>query len=1022
MKHPVMMKIATVLLTAVFGLSAMAQQITVKGRIVDAAGPVIGATVLQVGTTNGVSTDMDGHFSLSVPSSSSVEISCVGYVTQRFAAGSVPAEIILVEDTQFIDETIVVGYGVQKKSNITGAIASVKSEALENRSNETVGSSLQGKLAGVQVLNTSGAPGASSSFRIRGYSSTSSSPDPLIIVDGLKIKSMDYLDPESVESVEVLKDAASAAIYGAQAGNGVILITTKNGSEDNAKFFYNNLFSFRAPLQNMNMMNAAEYKQYWMEGGYPESSFQYADTNWQDVMFNTGIIQRHTVGVQGGSGKLTYYVDATYAYNDGIVTGQYDTNERITGQINVSYQLKPWLKIGTTNSIERGKTKSVSQNIITGTGSAIAAAYYYDPTVPVVYDNDSMIPEGTGLLQGEAQGFKVMRDEQGRMYGQSMILVSDLWNPLLMRNVAGLIVGPTEYWRSNINGTVYTDITPFKGFTFTSRLGYRMNYSYGKGYNPSYYMNPYQSQVNPVIQGSVSNQIYYQWENFANYLRTFGKNEIALMAGMEYASTRFETMSAQANGLTNEAENFRYLSFYEPTASSRTMEGTDYSRSNLSFFSRIGYTYDNRYNIQVNFRADAFGMSKLSRQNRWGFFPSISAGWTVSNESFFKNHFNRDIFSFLKFRGSWGINGNIDSLGDFSWTNAMSLSGQYNIMDSGLVTAANPSTILANPNVTWESSRQIDAGVDARFLKDRLALTVDYYNKITTNMLASVNAPAVSGASTTYINSGIIRNNGWEFDLSWKDGIGKDFSYTISANLSTVSNMVVESPLGKGRVAGGNNFFLPVTYLESGYPMWYIRTNKVKGFSDTGLATYYSAEELGTDDGKDYVGDGIPDFTYGITISLRYKNVDMTVFGSGVQGNEMFLSIYRPDLPEANLPKFVFDGRWTPQNAANATYPAPQTNMMTNFGIAQSDLWVFDASYFKIKQIQLGYTMPQKVLDFLHLKGLRVYGSVENALTFTKYPGNDPESMSATFGNSISMDRVNYPSTRNFNFGINLSF
>ena len=1014
--------LSAVILLLAGAFTARAQQLTVRGTVVDAAGPVIGATVLEAGTTNGTSTDMDGHFTLTVPASARVEISCVGYESQSFSAREVPSQIVLVEDSVFLDETVVVGYGVQKRSNVTGAIASVKSEALENRSNETVGSSLQGKLAGVQVLNTSGAPGASSSFRIRGYSSHTSSPDPLIIVDGLKIKSMDYLDPESVESVEVLKDAASAAIYGAQAGNGVILITTKAGREDNARVFYNNLFSFRSPLQNIEMMNAAQYKEYWMEGGVPESSFQYADTNWQDVMFETGMMHRHTVGLQGGNNKLSYYVDATYSNNDGIVTGKYDTNERITGQINVSYQIKPWLKIGTNNSIERGMTRNVSQNIMTGTGSAIAAAYYFDPTVPVVYENDSLIPEGTGLLKGEAEGNRVMRDEQGRMYGQSMILVSDLWNPLLMRYISGLGVRTSESWRTNINGTAYADLTPFKGFTFTSRFGYRLSSSYAKGYNPSYWMNPYQSQVNPVIQASTSNQQYYQWENFANYLKSFGKNDIALMAGMEFASTRYETLQAQANGLKNEEENFRYVQFYDPTASSRTMSGMDYSRSNLSFFSRLGYTYDNRYNLQVSMRADAFGMAKLAKQNRWGFFPSVSAGWTVSNEGFFKNLFSKEGFSFLKFRGSWGINGNIDSLGDFSWTNAMSLSGQYDIMNQGLVTAANPSTVLANPNVTWETSRQIDAGVDARFFRDRLTLTVDYYNKVTTNMLASVSAPAVSGASTTYVNSGKIRNTGWEFDLGWKDDIGRDFKYSITANLSTVTNMVEESPLGKGRTAGGSNFFLPVTYLEAGYPMWYIRTNKVKGYSDTGLPTYYSAEELGTDDGKDYAGDGIPDFTYGITISLSYKNFDMTIFGSGVQGNEMFLSIYRPDLAEANLPKFVYDGRWTPSTASTATYPAPQTNMMTNFGIATSDLWVFDASYFKIKQIQLGYTVPRKVLDFLHLKGLRIYGSVENAFTFTKYPGNDPESMSSTFGNLISMDRVNYPSTRNFNFGVNVSF
>jgi len=837
------------------------------------------------------------------------------------------------------------------------------------------------------------------------------------------VKSMDYLNPESVESIEVLKDAASAAIYGAQAGNGVVLITTKQGNKSNTRVFYNNLFSFRAPIENIEMMNAAQYKEYWMEGGIAESSFQDADTNWQEEMFERGFMQRHTIGLQGGNDQFSYFIDATYLKNNGMLTGNYDRNERITGQINVSYKIKPWLKIGTNNSIERGMTKNVSQNAFTGTGSAVAAAYYFDPTVPVVYEDEASIPVGTGIADALAKGLPVMRDENGKIYGQSMILKSDLWNPYLMRYVYDTNMGVpySDSWRTNINGSLYGELTPFKGFVFTSRFGYRMSSTYAKGYNPSFFINPQQQSATPHMRTMTNNNQYYQWENFANYNRTFGNHDISAMVGMEFASTRYESLNAFANGLTSEEDNFHYLDYYDTTASRREMGGRDYSRSNMSYFGRLGYTYGERYNIQASFRADAYGMAKLSKANRWGVFPSVSAGWTTSNEPFFKNNIG-DWFSFLKFRGSWGINGNIDSLGDFSWTNAMSLNGQYNIMDDSLITAANPSNILANPNVTWEESRQVDVGLDLRFFRDRLAFTVDYYNKFTTNMLSRVAAPAVSGTSYTYINAGKIQNTGWEFDLSWKDGVGKDFSYSIQANLSTVNNLVVESPLGEGRTAGGGNFYMPVTYLETGYPMWYIRTSKVTGFTDNGMAITASADELGTDDGNYYAGDGIPDFTYGLTISLRYKSFDLNIFGNGVQGVEKFLSIYRPDLAMANLPKFVYDQRWTKDNAANAKYPAPCTNMGLNHVYATSDMWVFDASYFKLKQIQLGYTLPKKALEKLHIKGLRIYGSVENVFTITKYPGNDPESISATFGNSIAVDRVSYPSARSFNFGLNFSF
>ena len=428
----------TVILSLGTALASLAQQITIKGTVVDAAGPVVGATVIEQGTSNGTSTGVDGAYTLTVSRGSVVEVSCIGYASQTFQAANIPSTITLVEDSEFLEETVVVGYGVQKKSNVTGAIAQVKSEAIENRSNENVGSALQGKLAGVMIISNSGDPGASSAFRIRGYSSTNSSPDPLLIVDGLKVRNIDYLDPESVESIEVLKDAASAAIYGSQAGNGVVLITTKSGNEGNVRVFYNNMFTFQKPLQNIKLMNAQQFKTYWQEANpnLGDDMFQGADTDWQDVVFETGIMQRHTVGFQGGNNRFSYYVDATYMDNNGIVTGDYDINKRITGQINVSYKVKPWLQVGTNTSIERGYTHTVSSNLgFAPTGSAIGGAYYYDPTTPVVYENDSDIPSATGLLQAEAAGLPVWRDEQGRMYGQSFLFNSNLWNPLLMRHV-----------------------------------------------------------------------------------------------------------------------------------------------------------------------------------------------------------------------------------------------------------------------------------------------------------------------------------------------------------------------------------------------------------------------------------------------------------------------------------------------------------------------------------------------------------------------------------------------------------
>jgi TonB-linked SusC/RagA family outer membrane protein len=926
-----------------------------------------------------------------------------------------------------LDEVVVVGYGVQKKSNVTGAIASIKSDDIVNRSNETVGSALQGKLAGVQILNTSGAPGASSTFRIRGFSSTVSSPDPLFIVDGLKVNDIDYLDPNGIESIEILKDAASAAIYGAQAGNGVVLITTRKGAEGYAKITYNNLFTFSSPAKNMEMMNAAQFKEYWTEyGQFNEGSFQDADTDWQDVMFETGALMRHTIGVQGGNNKGSFYAEATYLDNDGIVTGKKDINERITGQINADYKIKPWLKVGVTTSIERGYTRRVSDNNFAGTGSSVAGAYYYDPTVPVTYRNDSDAPATLNLLGAEAAGFNVFRDAAGKLYGQSLAMTSNLWNPLVMLETqdVGVDTEARESWRTNINGTAYAEITPFEGFVFTSRLGYRFFTSYSTGYAPPYYVNVQQVSTEARIMGRSFNNVYYQWENFVNYNKSFGEHDLSAMAGFEYGKNRMEYIKAHANNLTNLNDNFHYLEYYDPNASNRTMGGFDYYRANTSYFARIGYTYADKYNVQASFRADAYDLSKLSKDNRWGYFPSVSAGWTVTNEDFIRN-LNQNLLTFLKLRTSYGINGNINSLTDFTWTNAMTLSGLYSLNNTGMIMAANPSEVLANPDLTWEESRQYDLGIDMRFLKDRLTLSVDYYNKITTGMLTSISAPAVSGTSTQYVNRGKIKNSGFEFDFGWKSRIGKDFNYGITANLATIKNEVVESPLGAGRTAGGQNFFVPITYLESGYPMYSIRTYVHKEINpETGIPVYYTAEELGTDDGRDYTGSGIPDFTYGLTINLKYRNVDLTLFGSGVQGNEMFLAAFRPDLPICNLPAYLFTERWTPANP-NASFPKANMqdgSIMTGGRYSMSDFWVFDASYFKMKQIQIGYTLPQGLLGKTGITDLRIYASAENLFTFTGYKGNDPESMSATYGVDIGIDRVNYPSTRNYIFGLNLSF
>ena len=1009
------------------GTIVISQQKAISGVVVDENGePLPGVTVVIKGTTTGQITDFDGKFQITdVPEGATLEFSFVGMRSQEVAVGNQSViNVTMEEETIGLDEVVAVGYGVMKKSNVTGSIASVKSEALENRSTEDVGHSIQGKVAGVQVLATSGAPNAKTTFRIRGYSSTGSS-DPLYIVDGLKVADISYLNQESIESVEILKDASSAAIYGAEAGNGVVLITTKKGSAGKSRIFYNMQYSVSSQGSKMDMMNASQFGEYWTEAGMVNNSvLGNADTDWQDVIFDKGHLQRHTVGFEGSDDKGSLYVALSYLHNNGMVTGNKDTNERVTAQVNASYKMNDWLTIGTTNSIERGESSGVSENSFTGTGSAIGGAYFFDPTVPVVYENDSDAPDY--LLNAEADGWNVFRMD-GKLYGNSRIMQSNLWNPLGMIDYVD-----NKSSRTNINGTMYGDITPIEGLTFTSRLGYRIGNDYSTSYTHPYYWNPMQNVQNGSLDNSSIHNFYYQWENFGNYLFTVGKSDFAVMAGMQFARNRTESQSASTNRLRSEAENYRYLDYSSPDAQDDISGNVNIS-SNISYFGRISWSYDNRYTLQGSIRGDAYDLSKLSAENRWGVFPAVSGSWTVSNEGFMED-VNTDVLSNLRLRASWGINGNISSLRNYPYAAPLALGGSYYSItgSSGLITGAAPSNILANPSLSWEESDQVDVGLDARFLGDRLTFGFDYYVKNTTDMLSTIDAPSISGLSRQTINAGKIRNSGLEFELSWRDNIG-DLNYSIETNLSTINNEVIESPYGEtGRQPGGTNFFSPVTYFEAGYPIWYIRTYVHDHIDEaTGLPIYKTAEELGTDDGKDNVGSAIPDFTYGITLNLDYKGFDLKVFGSGVQGVESFLSVYRPDSPLANLPSYLYTDRWSPTNV-DAAYPKANSS---DGLYATSDFWVHDASYFKIKQIQLGYTFQASLLDKIKLSSLRAFVSLENFFTFTKYPGNDPESMSTvengpaqeifpgfSMGSTIGVDRINYPTMKSVLFGINLSF
>ena len=1004
-------------LLTVSGAAVSAQNVTVKGKVTDSRGePVIGATVmLSSNQTVGTQTDLSGNYSISVPSSASLIYSCVGYATQTVAvAGRSVIDIVLAEDTEFLEETVVIGYGVQRKSDVTGAIASVKESDLENRTAIDVAQALQGKAAGVQIVNASGAPGAASSIQIRGYSSNSKT-SPLMIVDGLKVNDISYLDPESIASIEILKDAASAAIYGVEAGNGVVLVTTKSGQKGSGRVFYN----FQHSIQNVahlpEMMNAKEYMDYMvLAGAATPDGFGYdgkTDTKWTDYMLETGHQDRHTVGVEGGNDRAKFYTSLSYTDNNGIVKGDKDIFRRLVGQINAEYKVKDWLTVGVNTTIDRSVRRAVSESSSISE-SVMGAMFVHDPTTPYIYDDNAIPTRVQGMIND-----KLPRDPNGHIYGISAFNeTSYMWHPQAI-----LDRSDTETQSFRTRGTAYANLMPLPGLVITSRFGFQGGYSHTNTYNHEVYISSKTNQA-MSISGSTNDRLYYQWENFANYNKSFGKHDFTVMAGMSYQQTNTDNLRGTAYVLSSDDPNFRYLDNAVNNAN-MSIGGQPEVRANMSYFGRLGWSYANKYFLQANFRADAYDSSKLDKNHRWGYFPSVSAGWTVSNEPFMQGVKQALNLSFLKLRASWGVNGNVNALGAYQYASSLETNKNYGYNLNGtFLVGVRPSKVLPNPNIKWETSRQVDVGLDLRMFSERLTFSVDWYNKNTHDLLTSTTAPANTGAETVYVNAGLVNNHGTEFELGWKDTIG-DFNYGISGNLSTVHNKVVKGT-SKDRVPGQKIWSsYDVTYFEEGYPLWYLRTFMVDHIDpQTGAAVYKDFNNDGaiTPDDRDFAGSGIPDFTYGVTLNLGWKGFDMLVLGAGSQGAELLYAVTRADALQQNTLKIFYSDAW--KNASSTGYKYPKPDSSDKF-YRCSNMRVYDASFFKIKQIQLGYTLPRKLVKKLAMSSLRAYVSLDDWFTFTKYPGLDPEtSHVGSSASGLGVDYGSYPISKKLVFGVNVSF
>ena len=1041
------------LLSVLCFFTVLAQAQTVKGIVRDQNGDaIIGATVKVLGSRGGTVTDNKGQYSIDAPSGSILSVSYVGYLTKQIRLrGENSVDVTLMEDNTTLNDIVVIGYGTQKKSDLTGAVASVKAEEIKNLSVSDAGAVLQGKASGVQIVNGSGSPGEGAQIRVRGYSTNSSKLGPLLIVDGTKVDNIQYIDPSIIESMEVLKDAASAAIYGAEAGNGVVIITTKNGSAGTAKVSYRLKAINQSLGRKADIFNAADYIEYQSYIGnlsqetLNANHYNGQDTNWYDELYGDSWAIQHNFTVQGGNDKGHFFADLGILDNDGIIKGDKDVYKRFSVQVNADYQFYKWLSVKSNINVEKWSRKSLGG----GYQSILNAVTSTDPlTAPYVYSQDDM---GLGMKaqwatenHGTVMTPPEYTDENPVWYGTSKYFADSNGNPLAMRDRSHATSSGI-----NVRGNLEANLTPVDGLVITSRLGYRITQGNGHDYSQPWWLNLKNAKSTSYsISANTDAGLYYQWENFINYNKTFGKHALGLMAGMSFQKTHDDNSRISSNAqepvLYGDGDpNYNYINFLTDAGKKNLSVNNiinDYY--GLSYFGRLTYSFDDRYSIQANFRRDAFSAEKLSKDARWGTFPSFSAGWTISNESFFKNAVSENFISFLKLRASWGQNGNVAPLSDYKWSAVIPVGGYYQFEPGSYYPGGAPDKI-ANADLQWEKAEQIDVALDARFLRGRLSLTVDWYKKTTKDFLIEATSMFENGGLKGWVNSGEVLNQGFDIELGWRDNIG-DLKYGISVNASPLKNEVqsvseLYPRLQQTGISGFNNKLNPC--FETGHEVWYYRGFEYAGVyneslysGDTfdkdnlGKALYYDKDGkltlAPTDEDKKDLGSAIPKVTYGVTLNLEYKGFDFTVFGTGASGQKIYNLMVSADTPEGNGLDAWWKGSSRVQDGALVKlgeYP-DMKYVAKDWNFFSSSAALFSGNYFKFKQIQLGYTVPNSITKKFLVSDLRFSVSLDDFFVITDYPGADPEVSSVGDNWSRGFDNGSYPFSKKVVFGVNVSF
>lgn len=1073
-------KFALLSLLMLFSASVMAQ-VKVTGTVIDEAGEaVLGATVREKGTQSGAATDINGNFSINVKSANAtLSISYVGYQTETVRlAGRTNVKVTLKTDATMLDETVVVGYGTMKKSDISGASVTVGEDAIKGSIITSLDQALQGHAAGVAAVQTSGAPGSSSAIRVRGTATINANAEPLYVIDGVIVQSQgqtgyDYglgdalgngststisplstINPSDIVSMEILKDASATAIYGAQGANGVVLITTKRGKSGEAKFTYDGSIAVARQMKRLDILNLREFSDYYnmyVDQGEATANPTLADpsllgtgTNWQDAIFQTALTHNHQISAQGGTDKVKYYVSGSYMNQEGTIIGsQFD---RLSVRANLDAQLKSWLKIGLNAAFSDSND---DLKLADGEEGIINYSLTTTPNLPI-YDMDGNYASST--YEGSVSPNPIAKA---------------LLNDVLLN-------------RRKLNGSVFADVTFMKGLVWHTEVGFDIGSSKGERYKPVINLATYHQNTNSSAWQKNSNT-FLQFKNYLTWNQAFGKHNVTGMIGQEAWESKYDYLSVTGTELASDAVHNPALGTGDPAV------GSGFGSSSMaSFFTRWTYSFDDRYNATYTYRYD--GSSNFGPENRWAGFHSFAASWRFNNEKFMD--FAKDWLSNGKLRIGWGQTGN-SNIGGYKW--GVSLKTQTSALGAG----SRPANI-ANTSIKWESQEQFNVGLDLAFFNNALTFTVDWYRKESKDMLMPLQLPtymgtsgnASSALSAPYGNYGTIRNTGLEFSIGAHPFRG-EFQWDIEGQLSINRNKLValNDGSGNGVLAGwgqwggtepqvsqttvGESLFNFYGYVCDGY---YTSKEDIENSptplkpGQNGVYSKGSTVWVGDIKYKDLNGDGVinekdrtnigspfADFTFGLNNTFRYKGFDLNIFITGSVGNKV-----------GNYNKYKLthmNNVWTNQMAdvLSATRLAPIDpykdysagvdrgdgvliynwyDDITNVQIANpgadlprvsvgdpndndrwSDRYIEDASYVRLRNISLGYTLPKAFTRKFAVENIRLNVNIQNLWTITGYSGYDPEVGLSTQSSYVSgLDNGRYPSPTTYSFGLNVTF